>query len=272
MVITASFGVALNGMETRATTRALGATAMSDTFGDGILIPENLGFLSPQNLVSGQKPELLSFEMKTHLSAKFDSALAFASALHREQVRKGTGIPYVAHLLAVAGIALEHGANEDEAIAALLHDTIEDQADGNAPRLRERILAGFGENVLAIVEGCTDADVSPKPPWRERKEAYVAHLEDAPRSVLLVSASDKLHNARAIVADLRTHGSQLWTRFNAGPADLLWYYSSLAAAFKRRMPSVLSDQLEASVAEMHQMVYADSGDARNPSETSTESR
>lgn len=135
--------------------------------------------------------------MKTMLTNRFDRALAFAAVLHREQLRKGTEIPYVAHLLGVASIALEHGADEDEAIAALLHDSIEDQSRGDAASLRSGIREEFGERVLTIVEGCTDADVIPKPPWRERKADYLAHLAQAPRSVLLVSASDKLHNARS---------------------------------------------------------------------------
>jgi GTP pyrophosphokinase len=112
--------------------------------------------------------------MKNMLSERFDRALTFASDLHRKQLRKGTEIPYVAHLLGVASIALEHGANEDEAIAALLHDSLEDQSRGDAASLRSEIREEFGERVLAIVEGCTDADVIPKPPWRERKAAYLA--------------------------------------------------------------------------------------------------
>ncbi len=203
--------------------------------------------------------------MKINLTEKFDRALVFASALHRQQLRKGSDTPYVAHLLGAASIALEHGANEDEAIAALLHDSIEDQGGEDAESLRRQLRNEFGEAVLAIVEGCTDTDVSPKPPWRERKEDYVAHLESASRSVLLVSASDKLYNARAIVADLGIHGSSVWKRFQGGRDGSLWYYSSLAAAFKRRLPSALSDQLEAMVAEMREIASVDSSDTRETS-------
>jgi GTP pyrophosphokinase len=191
--------------------------------------------------------------MKTKLLERFDRALAFASHLHREQLRKGTEIPYVAHLLGVVSIALEHGANEDEAIAALLHDSIEDQSRGDAAGLRSRIREEFGKSVLRIVEGCTDADVIPKPPWRERKAAYLAHLAEAPRSVLLVSASDKLHNARSIVADLQSHGPAVWERFKGGREGSLWYYRSLVATFKQRLPSALSDQLDKVVSEMEKI-------------------
>src|SRR5947209_2209991 len=128
------------------------------------------------------------------LTLRFEDALVFATQLHAGQRRKGSATPYVAHLLAVAAIVLENEGNEDEAIAALLHDAIEDQ--GGAPT-REMIRERFGNRVVEIVDGCTDAEVIPKPPWRARKEAYIAHLRGATPSVRLVSAADKLHNARA---------------------------------------------------------------------------
>ena len=131
------------------------------------------------------------------LSTRFEEALVFAAQLHREQTRKGTTIPYIAHLLGVASIVLEYGGDEDEAIAALLHDAIEDQGGAST---REEIRRRFGETVVAIVNGCTDAEVIPKPPWRARKEDYIAHMAHASPSVRLVSAADKLHNARAILA------------------------------------------------------------------------
>ncbi|MCX7168598.1 MAG: HD domain-containing protein [Rhodocyclales bacterium] len=134
------------------------------------------------------------------LTARFSEALTLAHHLHGGQVRKGTAVPYVAHVLAVAGIALEHGADEDEAIAALLHDAVEDC--GGAPVLAD-IRHRFGDRVADIVSACSDTDVTPKPPWQARKEAYLAHLKDAPASVRLVSAADKLHNARTILADYR---------------------------------------------------------------------
>ena len=134
------------------------------------------------------------------LSPRFEEALLYAARLHASQLRKGGSIPYVAHLLGVASIALQYGANEDESIAALLHDAIEDQ--GGAAT-REEIRRRFGDGVVDIVNGCTDADSFPKPPWKRRKETYVAHIRNAPASVRLVSACDKLQNARAILADYR---------------------------------------------------------------------
>src|SRR6266705_4170467 len=132
------------------------------------------------------------------LTARFEEALIFATRLHASQSRKGSAIPYIAHLLAVTALVLENGGNEDEAIAALLHDAIEDQ--GGAAT-REIIRHRFGDTVVTIVDGCTDAEVIPKPPWRPRKEAYIAQLRDASASVRLVSAADKLHNARTVLAD-----------------------------------------------------------------------
>lgn len=127
------------------------------------------------------------------LSGEFEEALVYAAVIHAGQVRKGTDVPYFAHLLGVASIALEYEANETEATAALLHDAVEDA--GGKGRL-EDIRQRFGEAVAEIVAGCTDTDVIPKPPWRERKEAYVRHISTAPPSVRLVSAADKLYNAR----------------------------------------------------------------------------
>lgn len=132
------------------------------------------------------------------LTQRYADALQLAWRLHDGQLRKGTSIPYVSHLLAVSSLALEHGASEDEAIAALLHDAVEDA--GGRPTL-EMIRARFGAAVADIVEGCTDSYEEPKPEWRPRKEAYLAHVAQASRSVRLVSASDKLHNARSILSD-----------------------------------------------------------------------
>jgi (p)ppGpp synthase/HD superfamily hydrolase len=161
-------------------------------------------------------------------SERFDLALTTASRLHRDQIRKGTEIPYVSHLLGTSAIALEYGANEDQAIAALLHDVIEDVQ----PIERARAEVGaFGPEVLRIVEACTDADTHPKPPWRARKEAYIARLATEDGAILLVSASDKLHNVRTIVSDFHRHGDALWTRFAAG-SDQLWYYRALVTAFR----------------------------------------
>lgn len=181
------------------------------------------------------------------LSKRFNEALSFAAELHATQTRKGSGIPYIAHLLAVASIALEYGANEDEAIAALLHDAIEDQGGAIA---REQIRRRFGDTVTAIVEGCTDADTLPKPPWRQRKEAYLAHLLSASPSVRLVCAADKLHNARSILNDYRQVGEDLWTRFKGGRDGTLWYYRSLVETFKQIDSTPLIEDLARVVDEL----------------------
>ncbi len=186
------------------------------------------------------------------LSHRFSEALAAAAELHALQLRKDSAIPFVAHLLAVTSIALHHGADEDEAIAALLHDAIEDApTELGADWVRRWIRSRFGERVLLIVEGCTDADTVPKPDWRQRKQAYIAHLPTQTPSVLLVSASDKMHNATAILADYRVIGEKLWTRFNpaAGKAGTIGYYRGLVAAYRETgMHPRLIDELDGTVA------------------------
>lgn len=193
-----------------------------------------------------------------YLSPRFEEALVFAARAHRNQLRKGTPVPYISHLMAVSAIVLEHGGTEEEAIAGLLHDAIEDQG---GDRMRQEIRQRFGDAVVAIVDGCTDAEVIPKPPWRERKEAYVAHLATAPPSVLLVSASDKLHNARAIAADYRRLGESLWTRFTGGRDGTLWYYRALVSAFRAARSDErlgpLVDELEDAVCELEWFAGAD---------------
>lgn len=184
------------------------------------------------------------------LSERFSDALRFAAERHADHVRKGTDIPYVAHLLGVASIALECGADENEAIGALLHDAVE---DGKA-RLQE-IHDRFGAAVADIVAGCSDTDVIPKPAWRTRKETYIAHIPTASPSVQLVSAADKLHNARAILRDYREIGEPLWGRFNGGRAGTLWYYRALVDAF-RRVCSPLVDELDRVVSELESLASA----------------
>lgn len=188
-------------------------------------------------------------EQKTPLilTSKFDEALAFAVDLHRAQPRKGTGVPYVSHLLSVAALVLEHGGTEEQAIAALLHDAVEDQ--GGRPTA-EAIRARFGNLVADIVEGCTDTDIVPKPPWRARKEAYVTRVRREPAHVRLVSAADKLHNARTMVTDLRIHGPILWTRFNAGRDETLWYLGALVEAFREAGTAPVVEELARTVAEL----------------------
>lgn len=193
---------------------------------------------------------MISTAMAVHLTTRFITALRFATERHEGHVRKGTSIPYVAHLLSVAGIALEYGANEDEAIGALLHDAVEDQK-ATLQEIREH----FGDAVAEIVAGCSDTDITPKPPWHERKKAYIAHLATASPSVQLVSAADKLHNARAILRDYRDVGEELWTRFNAGRDDTLWYYRALVDAF-RAVGSPLVDELDLVVSDVESLAAA----------------
>ncbi len=187
------------------------------------------------------------------LSPRFDEALVFASQLHAGQARKGTAIPYVAHLLAVTAIVLEHGGGEDEAIAALLHDAFEDRG---GPVTRAEVQSRFGEHVVAVVDGCTDTETVPKPPWRQRKEAYVAHIGTASPSVRLVSAADKLHNARSILADYRRLGDALWGRFTGGRDGTLWYYRALVDAFRAAESTPLIEELERTVSEVEGLVAA----------------
>lgn len=184
-------------------------------------------------------------------SQNFEDALVYATHLHRDQKRKGSDVPYVAHLLAVCSIAIEHGATEEQAIAALLHDAIEDQ--GGDPT-RQEIKRRFGEAVTEIVDGCTDAEVIPKPPWRKRKEQYIAHLAEASTSIRLVSAADKLHNLRSIVADYRELGDDLWGRFNGKKDGTLWYYRTLASVFRGRGPETLSNEIDIALAELETLI------------------
>lgn len=178
---------------------------------------------------------------------RFDDALVYASRLHRNQRRKGTDIPYVAHLLAVAALVIEHGGDEDQAIAALLHDAAEDQ--GGAATLAE-IEARFGSAVARIVGDCTDSWCEPKPPWRARKQAYLEKLAAKPEASLLVSLADKTHNARAILADRRQVGEAIWDRFTGGRDGTLWYYRSLAHCFGTVLPGPLADELQRTVAAL----------------------
>ena len=180
---------------------------------------------------------------------KFEDALAYAARLHRDQTRKGTGVPYVTHLLAVAAIVGENGGTEDEVISALLHDAPEDA--GGEERLAE-IRTRFGDEVANVVAGCTDTYERAKPPWRARKEAYLDHLGGAPPSVRLVSAADKLHNARSVLSDYRAVGEELWARFNGGRDGTLWYYREVADALAGDGP--VADELGRVVAALERAV------------------
>ncbi|HVB60144.1 MAG TPA: HD domain-containing protein [Ktedonobacteraceae bacterium] len=184
------------------------------------------------------------------LTERFEEALVLAAQFHARQSRKGTTIPYISHLLAVTSLVLENGGNEDEAIAALLHDAVEDQGGTDA---REKIRRLFGDTVVAIVDGCSDTDQMPKPPWRARKERYIAHLLMASPSVRLVSAADKLHNVRSILADYRIFGEVLWRRFNGGKAGTLWYYRSVTDVLRKAGPSSLIDELDRTLTELERL-------------------
>lgn len=173
------------------------------------------------------------------LSPRLADALGLAIQLHAVQPRKGTTISYVSHLLAVSAVVLEHGGTEDQAIAGLLHDAAEDGPD-NVPGLDgETILATiadrFGSEVADIVRACSDTTVHPKPPWRERKERYLAHLAETDLDVVLVSAADKLHNLSAIGADFREIGEDVFDRFNADATGVRWYYAELIRVFTDRL-------------------------------------
>jgi len=191
------------------------------------------------------------------LTQRFAQGLDLAVRAHDGQLRKGTAIPYIAHPMAVASIALEYGADEDQAIAALLHDAVEDGGAEYEQEIRE----SFGARVADLVMGCTDGipdATGQKPPWKQRKEKYLAHLEMATSDVLLVSGADKLHNARAILADLHTVGVSVFDRFTASKEETLWYYTTLSEIFSRRAIPVAAALADA-VAQMraHREVKAD---------------
>jgi GTP pyrophosphokinase len=184
------------------------------------------------------------------LASRFEEALIFASQLHAGQTRKATNTPYLAHLLSVTALVLEADGDEDMAIAALLHDAVEDQ--GGLETLAE-IRHRFGSRVAEIVDSCTDAYTNPKPPWRQRKEDYLIHLQEAQPDAQLVSLADKLHNARCILRDLRQQGDSVWEKFNGGKSGTLWYYRSLVSAFKEMEGSFLVDELERTVTEIERL-------------------
>ena len=189
------------------------------------------------------------------LTEHFDRAVQYANRIHADQTRKGTDVPYMTHLLGVASLVLENGAqSEEEVIGALLHDAAEDQ--GGRPRL-EDIREQFGEQVAHIVDACTDSYENPKPPWRPRKEAYVAHVRErvergGDEAALRVSLADKLHNTRAIIADVRESGDALFERFSGKKDGTIWYYAALVEAF-RGFPNRMLGELEREVTELRRL-------------------
>jgi (p)ppGpp synthase/HD superfamily hydrolase len=195
------------------------------------------------------------------LGARFEKALVYATRLHARQTKKGGDQPYVGHLLGVAALVIAHGGDEDQAIAALLHDAVEDQ--GGLPTLRE-IRRKFGRHVATIVEGCSDSFTTPKPPWKERKSGYIAHVRHAPADVRLVSTADKLDNIRAIVTDLRRNGDEVWSRFKGGKDGSLWYYREMFETLKAAGSNPLVEELGRAVAEMERLAARRRGRKRAP--------
>jgi GTP pyrophosphokinase len=190
------------------------------------------------------------------LTDRFDMAFKFASELHHNQARKGIGTPYIAHLMSVSALVLEFGGDEDQAIVALLHDAMEDQ--GGLPTL-DKIRRRFGDRVANAVRECSDSessDPNEKPPYHQRKREYLNHLRDASPDALLVSAADKLHNARAMLLDYRQLGDELWKRFNkeATKQDHLNYYRTLVTTFRTtKAPQAMVDELDRVVTKLEQL-------------------
>jgi len=190
----------------------------------------------------------------------FEVAFRLAYRVHQGQTRAGTGVPYVAHVLGVAAIALEFGATEAEAVGALLHDAAE---DGGGEAMLAEIRARFGDEVADIVLGCSDSlveDPALRRPWLERKQDYVAHVAGASASVCLVSAADKLHNVRAIARTYRDTGESIWTRLQGGREGTLWYYDAVSQALARRWPSPLTRELLREAGELRRLAGAPIGD------------
>jgi len=184
------------------------------------------------------------------LGIRFRRAFLFAAAMHAGQARKASTIPYIAHLMGVASLVLEAGGDEDLAIAALLHDVVEDC--GGAVMLKE-VRRQFGRRVAKVVEGCSDSDTASKPPWQERKENYIHHLKAADSDTRLVSAADKLNNVRSILADYQEVGESVWSRFKGGRDGTLWYYRALLDEFLRANSNRLTQEFERNVLEMERL-------------------
>jgi (p)ppGpp synthase/HD superfamily hydrolase len=215
---------------------------------------------------NGSNHEEPPLDAPTELTDRYTRAVELARTLHDGEPRKGTPIPYFAHPLSVSALVLEHGGSEDQAIAALLHDTAEDH--GGSARI-DQIRADFGDTVADIVAACSDSlveDRTQKAPWWDRKTAYLEHLAHEPAEVALVSAADKLHNARAILTDYRVLGDELWSKFNAGAgrAGTLWYYTRLTEILTDRLAGTpgepLATELTRTVDELLALVTANGHD------------
>jgi (p)ppGpp synthase/HD superfamily hydrolase len=184
------------------------------------------------------------------LTQRFDQALLRTAELHRQQTRKGSSIPYLSHLLAVAALVLEHGGDEETAIAALLHDAVEDQG---GPATLAEIRRTFGDRVARIVDACTDTDQTPKPPWKQRKLDYIQRLAHHDADVRLVVAADKLHNARTILSDHARQGVQIWAIFSVPPEQVRWYYRAVAEALCAVDPRPVMSELRRTVELLEQL-------------------
>ena len=185
--------------------------------------------------------------MTTTLGPRFELALLWANSLHATQRRKASEVPYVSHLLGVCDLVLQNGGTEEQAIAALLHDSMEDQGV-----TRKEIEQRFGPHVADLVEACTDATVIPKPPWQERKEAFLARLESAEPDAVMVVACDKLHNLRATLEDLRRLGPQVWERFKAGRDPQIWYYQAFLDCSRSGEPRGLFEEIRRTLAHLEE--------------------
>jgi len=190
------------------------------------------------------------------LGPRFDGAFLFAAEKHAAQTRKRTDVPYISHLMSVAALVLEAGGDEDQAIAALLHDVVEDC--GGEPILEE-VRGRFGDRVAKIVQGCTDAYAVPKPPWKQRKLDYLELLRSADDDIRLVSAADKLHNVRTILTDYRREGDSVWDRFSGRRDGTLWYYRAVLEVLRAGRPNRLVDDLQRVVTELESLTRTGMG-------------
>jgi GTP pyrophosphokinase len=193
------------------------------------------------------------------LSSRFEAALVFASQLHRTQRRKTTRTPYVGHLLGVASIVLEHGGDEDEAIAALLHDAVEDQG---GLLTRGIILQRFGDRVTSIVDGCTEERWDQTITHRQRKQTHLESIRTASPSVALVYASDKLHNGQTLLSAHKQLGQAVWPHFTGGADTVVWYYGVARESVRGRIPPALFEQLEQTVRQIEELVHSEHGGSR----------
>ncbi len=185
-----------------------------------------------------------------NVSDRICDAFCFAAALHAGQRRKISGEPYLAHLMAVAALVREHGGDEDEVVAALLHDAVEDQGGWST---LEEIRRRFGRRAAKIVEGCSETAETPKPPWRPRKEAQLARLRAASASVRLIAAADKLHNVRCLLREYRRGGEAIWAHFHGGREGALWHSRAVADALNQGGDSPLVAELQRAVAELEKI-------------------